>query len=342
RFIMGIETRALPTVQSLPDSRHIPFCGSHSIKTESIYPTDTSYPEITQFSPSFSSRIFFFSIPLSTASDFKPPRCNLPRFLDSMGSLYLHLLCPLAKNGHGRQNNLVNQYRYPRHHSDDILSPPYVPTNPGYDADTEDNNDWMDKDAEMDMQMPHKPSSSVASPVGANANGGATNGMSGSDPNPLAPEDAESVAGTDNMDANEETITDSVILSEINFDSANEPMQTDNINIMAGSSPPPSVLSTPSPSLATPTVPTVQMKKPWKSSITVHNGTAILHNGMKPSIASMSGAWTTPSDAAGAGNGNGNGSVPFTGAAHSLSVPFGVYIWGLVSFVMSVGMLGVW
>ncbi|KAL8866609.1 MAG: hypothetical protein Q9198_008822 [Flavoplaca austrocitrina] len=219
------------------------------------------------------------------------------------------------------------------------------PPAPGYDADTEENNDWMDKNAEMDMQLPPKPSS-VVSPVGANANSRGTNGMSDSDPNSLAPNSAESVADTDNMNANDETITDSTILSEINFDPTDESMQTDNINIMAGSSPPSSAPTTPSPSFATPTmpptavVPTIQMKKPWKSSIAVHNGTAVLHNGLKPSIASMSGAWATPSGAAGVGNGN--GSVPFKGAAHSLSAPLGVYIWGLVSFVMSVGVLGDW
>ncbi|KAL8977787.1 MAG: hypothetical protein Q9205_006483, partial [Flavoplaca limonia] len=207
------------------------------------------------------------------------------------------------------------------------------PPAPGYDADTADNNDWLDEDAEMDMQMPPKPSSSVASPAGADANGGGTNGMSESDPIPLAPDDAESVADTNNMNANEETITDSIILSKINFDPTDETMQTDNINIMAGSSAPPSAPTTPSPSFATtimpPTAiaPTIQMKKPWKSSIAVHNGTAVLHNRMKPSIASMSGAWITPSGAAGAGNAN--GSMPFRGAAHTLSVPSGVYIWGL-------------
>ncbi|KAL8893339.1 MAG: hypothetical protein Q9192_005366 [Flavoplaca navasiana] len=212
------------------------------------------------------------------------------------------------------------------------------PPAPGYDADTEENNDWMDEDAEMNMQMPPKPSSSVVSPVGANANGGDINGMFDSDPDPLAPDDAESVAHINNTNANNDTITDSTILSEINFDPTNEPMPTDNI--MAGSSPPPSAPTTPSHSFATTTMPptavapTIQMKKPWKSSIAVHNGTA------KPSIASMSGAWTTPSGAAGAGNENGNGRVPFKGAAYSLGVPFGVYIWGLVSFVMSVGMLG--
>ncbi|KAI4266529.1 MAG: hypothetical protein LQ337_008773, partial [Flavoplaca oasis] len=207
------------------------------------------------------------------------------------------------------------------------------PPAPGYDADTEDNNDWMDEHAAMDMQMPSKPSSSVISPVGTNANGGSMNGTSDSDPNPLAPNDAESVADTDNTNANDETITDSTMLSEINSDPTNKPMQTDN-DIMAVSSLPTSTSTTPSPSSATPTMPptpttpTIQMEKPWKSSIATHNGTAVPHNGMKPSIASISGAWTTPSGAAAAG-GNRNGSVAFKGAAPSLGAPFGVYIWGL-------------